>query len=192
MEKEDIYITGDTVVIKSVTENDIEDYLYIKRYATLFKAEYDKENGFWEYMKPRLIEDINGNDCICLIYLQNTGRVLGYIDLELENVRRPQVGIGILEEDRNKGYAFEASRLLLQKVLEYEEIELPGNLVEKSLGKNRLFPKKHWNVGKRKFLRRKYPVMLYMGYIGDLANILSVSKLGKLAKEECWQWKFQE
>lgn len=123
LEKEDIYITGDSIVIKYVTENDIEDYLHIKRYATILKAEYDKENGFWEYMKPRLIEDINGNDCICLIYLKNTGRVIGYIDLELENVRRPQVGIGILEEDRNKGYALEASQLLIQKVLEYEEIE---------------------------------------------------------------------
>lgn len=123
MEKENIYITGDSIVIKSVTKNDIEDYLYIKRYATILKAEYDKENGFWEYMKPRLIEDINGNDCICLIYLKNTGRVIGYIDLEMENVHRPQVGIGILEGDRNNGYAFEASQLLLQKVLEYEEIE---------------------------------------------------------------------
>jgi RimJ/RimL family protein N-acetyltransferase len=33
------------------------------------------------------------------------------------------VGIGILEEDRKQGYALEASRLLLQKVLKYEEIE---------------------------------------------------------------------
>jgi RimJ/RimL family protein N-acetyltransferase len=123
LEKEDIYITGDSVVIKSVKENDIEDYLHVKRYATIFKAAYDKENEFWEYMKPQLIEDINGNDCICLICLKNTGRVIGYIDIEMKNVHRPQVGIGILEEDRRKGYALEASRLLLQKVLEYEEIE---------------------------------------------------------------------
>jgi RimJ/RimL family protein N-acetyltransferase len=123
LKKEDIYITGDLVIIKSVTENDIEDYLYVKRYASLFKEAYDKENGFWEYMKPRLIEDINGNDCICLICLKNTGRVIGYIDIEMKNVHRPQVGIGILEEDRRKGYALEASRLLLRRVLEYEEIE---------------------------------------------------------------------
>jgi RimJ/RimL family protein N-acetyltransferase len=81
------------------------------------------ENELWEYMKPHLIEDINGNDCICLIYVKNTSRVIGYIDLQLKNVYRPQVGIGILEEDRKKGYALEASRLLIQKVLEYEEIE---------------------------------------------------------------------
>jgi RimJ/RimL family protein N-acetyltransferase len=123
MRKEDIYLTGNSVVIKTVKENDIEDYLHVKRYATIFKSAYDKENELWEYMKSQLVDDISGNDCICLIYLKNTGRVIGYIELELKNVHRPQVGIGILEEDRKKGYALEASRLLLQKFLKYEEIE---------------------------------------------------------------------
>ena len=123
MKKENIHITGDLVVIKSVTENDIEDYLHIKRYATNLKAEYDKENGFWEYMKPRLIEDINGSDCICLIYLKSTSHAIGYIDLQLENEHRPQVGLGILENERKKGYAMEASRLLIQRVLKHDEIE---------------------------------------------------------------------
>jgi RimJ/RimL family protein N-acetyltransferase len=106
-----------------VKENDIEDYLYVKRYATIFKSAYDKESNLWEYMKSQLVDDVNGNDCICLIYLKNTGRVIGYIELELKNVHCPKVGIGILEEDRKKGYALEASQLLLQKVLKYEEIE---------------------------------------------------------------------
>ncbi len=84
MKKENIHITGDSIIIKSVTENDVEDYLYIKRFASIFRAEYDKENGFWEYMKPQLIEDINGSDYICLIYVKNTGRVIGYIELEMK------------------------------------------------------------------------------------------------------------
>ncbi len=46
MKKEDIYIAGNSVIIKSVTEKEIDKYLHIKRFATIFKAEYDKENGF--------------------------------------------------------------------------------------------------------------------------------------------------
>lgn len=123
MEKEQIYIAGDSLIIKSVTKNDLEDYLYIKRYATFMKEAYDEKKGLWEYMKPRLIENLEGNDCFCLIYYKGINRVIGYIDLELKNKCRPKVGIGILEDERKKGYAFEAARLLLKKVLEYEEIE---------------------------------------------------------------------
>lgn len=54
-----------------MTKNDVENYLYIKRFVSNFKEAYDKENGFWEYMKPQLIEDINGNNWICLIYLKS-------------------------------------------------------------------------------------------------------------------------
>lgn len=64
-----------------------------------------------------------GNNCICLIYLRNTGCAVGYIDLQLENEHRSQVGIGILEDERKKGYAMEASWLLVQKVLKHDKIE---------------------------------------------------------------------
>ena len=40
MKKEDIYIVGDSVIIKSVTEKEIDDYLHIRRFATVFKAEF--------------------------------------------------------------------------------------------------------------------------------------------------------
>lgn len=123
MKKENVYTVGTTVIIKTVTDNDLEDYLYMKRYATIFKEAYDKENGLWEYMKPRLIEDIKGNDCICLIYQRSSGCAVGYIDLELKNENRPMIGIGILENERRKGYATEAARLLVQKVLEHDEVE---------------------------------------------------------------------
>ena len=68
LEKEQIYIAGDSLIIKSVTKNDLEDYLYIKRYATFMKEAYDEKKELWEYMKPRLIENLEGNDCFCLIY----------------------------------------------------------------------------------------------------------------------------
>lgn len=123
MEKQDIYITGDLVVIKSVTENDIEDYLHIKRYATILKAEYDKGNGFWEYMKPSYIDDIYGSDIICLICNINSNKAIGYISFEMKDWHHPKVDIGILEEQREKGYAFEAATLLINKAFEDEEID---------------------------------------------------------------------
>ena len=49
--KKDIYIMGESVIIKSVTEKEIDDYLYIKRFATMIAPEFDRLDGFWEYMK---------------------------------------------------------------------------------------------------------------------------------------------
>ncbi|EOS69650.1 hypothetical protein C818_02431 [Lachnospiraceae bacterium MD308] len=123
MKKEDIYIVGDSVIIKSVTEKEIDDYLHIRRFATVFKAEYDKENGLWEYMRPKLIDDIEGPDIICLIYQEKSNKAIGYVELEMNEADPPKVGIGILEEERKKGYAFEASSLLINKAFENEEIE---------------------------------------------------------------------
>lgn len=92
-------------------------------------SSYDKKNGLWEYMKPRLIEYIDGDDCVCLIYLKSSGRAIGYIDLELKNENRPKIGIGILEDERQKGYATEAADLMIQMVLEHDEIECVGMVV---------------------------------------------------------------
>lgn len=121
--KEDIYISGDLVIIKSVTEKDIEDYLRVRRYATVFKVAYDAENELWESMKQKLIDDIKGDNIICLIYQKKSENVVGYIELELDDVCHPDVGIGILEEEREKGYAFEAASLFINKMLGNEEIE---------------------------------------------------------------------
>lgn len=123
MKKENIHITGDLVVIKSVTENDIEDYLHVRRYATVFKVVYDAENELWESMKQKLIGDIKGDNIICLVYQKKLKNIVGYIEIEMDDVHHPDVGIGILEEEREKGYAFEAANLLISKVLENEEIE---------------------------------------------------------------------
>ena len=42
---------GESVIIKSVTEKEIDDYLYIKRFATMIAPEFDRLDGFWEYMR---------------------------------------------------------------------------------------------------------------------------------------------
>lgn len=123
MKKEDIHIIGDSVIIKSVTEKEMDDYLYIKRFATILKTAYDKENELWEYMKPSLIEDIKGSDIICLIYHRKSNKAIGYIELEMKDANHPKVGIGILEEEREKGYAFEAATFLINKAFEDEKIE---------------------------------------------------------------------
>lgn len=74
-------------------------------------------------MKPRLIDDMNGDNIICLVYQKESGRVVGYIELEMLDIHNPKVEIGIMECDRRKGYAFEAFALLVNKTFENGEIE---------------------------------------------------------------------
>ncbi len=123
MKKENIYIVGDSVIIKSVTEKEIEDYLHIRRFATVFKMAYDAEDELWAHMRQELIDDVKGANIVCLIYLIKSKVAIGYIELEMTDLHHPNVGIGILEEERKKGYAFEASVLLINRVFENEEIE---------------------------------------------------------------------
>lgn len=73
-------------------------------------------------MKKGLIDDIKGTNIICLIYQKKSKSAVGYIELEMTDLHHPDVGIGILEEEREKGYAFEAAALLINKAFEEEEI----------------------------------------------------------------------
>ena len=123
MKKENICIVGDSVILKSVTENEIDDYLYIRRFATVFKMAYDADNELWARMRQALIDDVKGENVICHIYLKKSKEAIGYIELEMADLHHPNVGIGILEEERKKGYAFETSALLINRVFENEEIE---------------------------------------------------------------------
>lgn len=123
LKKEDIYLTGDSVIIKSVTEKELDVYLSVRRYATIFKTVYDAENELWFSMKQELIDDVKGANIICLIYQKKSRDAVGYIELEMKDTHHPDVGIGILEEEREKGYAFEAAALLINKAFEDKGIE---------------------------------------------------------------------
>lgn len=156
---------GESVIIKSVTEKEIDDYLYIKRFATMIAPEFDRLDGFWEYMKPSYIEDLHGSDIICLIYNIKSNKAIGYISFEMKDWNHPKVGIGILEEERKRGYASEAAVLLINKAFEDEEIEYiewmttEGNeasnkiarkLGGKIIGKEPIIPEgvmEHWEEG---------------------------------------------
>ena len=156
---------GESVIIKSVTEKEIDDYLYIKRFATMIAPEFDRLDGFWEYMKPSYIEDLHGSDIICLIYNKKSNKAIGYISFEMKEWNHPKVGIGILEKERKRGYASEAAVLLINKAFEDEEIEYiewmttEGNeasnkiarkLGGKIIGKEPIIPEgvmEHWEEG---------------------------------------------
>lgn len=98
-------------------------YLSVRRYATIFKTVYDAENELWFAMKQELIDDVKGANIICLIYQKKSKDAVGYIELEMKDSHHPDVGIGILEEEREKGYAFEAATLLINKAFEDKGIE---------------------------------------------------------------------
>lgn len=123
MNKNNISLTGKSVIVKSVTTNELEEYLKVRRYATMFKVAYDMDAKLWENMKQQLVDDITGKNVICLIYEAKSMAACGYIELEMDNIHKPKVGIGILENYRERGYALEASALLLHKALEEDDIE---------------------------------------------------------------------
>lgn len=106
-----------------MTEKEIDEYLSIRRCATVFKTVYDAEKELWFGMKQELTDDIKGANIICLIYQEKSKDAVGYIELEMKDSHHPDVGIGILESERKKGYAFEAATLLINKAFEDEKIE---------------------------------------------------------------------
>lgn len=122
MNRNNIYLIGKLVIVKNVLTNELETYLNVRRYATMFQVAYDMDAKLWENMKQQLIDDITGKNVICLIYEAKSMVPCGYIELEMDNIHRPKVGIGILEKYRERGYALEAATLLLYEVLE-EDIE---------------------------------------------------------------------
>ena len=81
MKKAYIYLTGDSVIIKSVTEKELDEYLSVRRYATIFKTVYDAENELWFAMKQELIDDVKGANIICLIYRKNPKMQLVILNL---------------------------------------------------------------------------------------------------------------
>lgn len=70
-----------------------------------------------------MINDVKGANIICLIYQKKSKDAVGYIELEMKDSHHPDVGMGILEEEREKGYAFEAAALLINKAFEDKGIE---------------------------------------------------------------------
>lgn len=47
----------------------------------------------------------------------------GYIELDYENPKIPEVDIAIIEEYRQNGYAFEAAKILLENIFENEAVK---------------------------------------------------------------------
>lgn len=123
MNKNNISLTGKSVIVKNVSTDKLEEYLNVRRYATMFRVAYDMDAGLWKNMKQQLVDDITGKNVICLIYEAKSMDVCGYIELEMGNRHKPKVGIGILEDYRERGYALEASALLLYEALEEDDIE---------------------------------------------------------------------
>lgn len=123
MNKNNIFLTGKLVIVKNVSNDELETYLKVRRYATMFKPAYDMDVGLWDNMKRQLMDDITGKNVICLIYEAESMEVCGYIELEMNDIHKPKVDIGILEKYRDRGYASEACLLLLREALEDEDIE---------------------------------------------------------------------
>lgn len=64
MNRNNIFLTGDLVIVKNVSTDETETYLKVRRYATMFKSAYDMDAGLWDNMKRQLIDDITGKNVI--------------------------------------------------------------------------------------------------------------------------------
>jgi len=123
MNKNNIFLIGKTVIVKNVSTDKLEEYLNVRGYATMFRVAYDMDAGLWENMKQQLVDGITGKNVVYLTYEAKSMDVCGYIEIEMDNRHKPKVGIGILEDYRKRGYALEASVLLLYEALKEDDIE---------------------------------------------------------------------
>lgn len=80
---------------------------------------------FWEHPCRRIEDYVDGKPDSKVRYLI-TEKVslqgVGFIELDCSNSEMPEVDIAILEKYQGKGYAFEASKILLLNVFVNESI----------------------------------------------------------------------
>lgn len=51
MNKDNISLTGKSVIVKNLSADKLEEYLNVRRYATMFRVAYDMDAGLWKNMK---------------------------------------------------------------------------------------------------------------------------------------------
>lgn len=113
--------------------------------ASAFSKVYEMMPDFWETRRKWIEDYAAGEKSSRERYLMAERISLqgcGYIELNDENPKMPDVEIAVLEEYQRKGYAFEAAKILLKYILEKETVEcIIWNAFESNIASRRLAEK---------------------------------------------------
>lgn len=122
----DIALYGEKIIVSPLKQLNLECYLSTYKSASAFSKVYERMPDFWKTQR-KWIEDYaageKGAKERYLITEKASLKGCGYIELNYDNQKMPEVDIAVLEEYQRKGYAFEAAKMLLQYVLEKETVE---------------------------------------------------------------------
>ncbi|MCM1537784.1 MAG: GNAT family N-acetyltransferase, partial [bacterium] len=122
----DLVLYGEKIIVSLLNQSNIESYLSTYKRASAFAEIYENMPDFWETRRKQ-IEGYDagekGSKERYLIAEKTSLQGCGYIELNCESPKRPEVDIAIFEEYRGKGYAFEAAQILIENVLKRESVE---------------------------------------------------------------------
>lgn len=113
----DFVLYGEKVIVSPLNRKNMESYLSTYKRASAFSRVYEMMPGFWETQRQRIENyaagESNGKERY-LIAEKTSLQGCGYIELNYENPKIPDVDIAVLEECQRKGYAFDAAKILLE------------------------------------------------------------------------------
>ncbi len=122
----DFALYGEKIIVSSLNQSNVECYLATYKRASAFSKVYEMMPDFWVTQRQWIEDYAAGEKNAKERYLITEKISLhgcGYIELNYENPKMPDVEIAVLEECQRRGYAFEAFRMLLDYVLEKETVE---------------------------------------------------------------------
>ena len=122
----ELVLYGTKVIISHLNHSNVKCYLSTYKSASAFSKVYEMMPDFWEHPCMRIKDYADGkrnSKARYLIVEKVSLQGIGFIELDYSNSEMPEVDIAILEEYQGKGYAFEASKILLLNVFENVSIK---------------------------------------------------------------------
>lgn len=116
------FVEAKIFLVKVIPEN-IEQYLYVKKKASLFSKAYEEMQGVWLAMETELRQSAFKEGLRMLIYDKKTNVLYGYVEAEIDNDNSAGINIGVLEEYRNRGIATKAAKDFVNYVFEIQDID---------------------------------------------------------------------
>lgn len=122
--KMDTKFNYEDICLKTLTDDQTEEYLNCKRHASVFSGVYEKLNETgWNYMKTVFLESIHDENIRRLIY-DPCGECIGFIELEQDTDGTRGINIGILPAYRKRDAATIASKKFIKYL--FSERNIPS------------------------------------------------------------------
>lgn len=115
-----LILIGKLVEVCSLDIMNLDSYLSVYRDASAFAVAYDAMPELWMSVEKEIRESFlqkEDNRLRCLVRERNLTDIIGYINATFDSIEEPEIDIAIVEEQRGRGYGFEASQLLIKHLL---------------------------------------------------------------------------